>query len=244
MMDYLNNLFKIENKKNIGLKGLTDESFCVYVYDYFSKNDKSIVIVTPTLFEANKLLNSLDCNVDECISIKYRGDGWPGYTTVKDCNGNVFKMTYNDSWGQILGRDIMPMCRYCIDGVGELADISCGDAWYLAKDGYPDFSEHNGRNVVFCRNDLGAKLFDEIVNENRIYREQVENLTDYLGKIQYAQRERRETMLAKILASKILFRRTPKYSFKLLWNYFSGSNFETSFRVFKGSIKRILIGKM
>ena len=60
MMDYLTNLFKIDNKKNIGLKGLTDESFCVYVYDYFCKNNKSIIVVTPTLFEANKLLNSLE----------------------------------------------------------------------------------------------------------------------------------------------------------------------------------------
>ena len=55
MMDYLNNLFKIENKKNIGLKGLTDESFCIYLKNYFDKNDESVVLVTPTLFEANKL---------------------------------------------------------------------------------------------------------------------------------------------------------------------------------------------
>ena len=59
MMDYLANLFKTDNKKNVGLRGLSPESFCVYIYDYFMQNDKSIVIVTPTLFEANKILNSL-----------------------------------------------------------------------------------------------------------------------------------------------------------------------------------------
>ena len=67
MMDYLNNLFKIENKKNIGLKGLTDESFCIYLKNYFDKNDESVVLVTPTLFEANKLLNSLSTYTNDVL---------------------------------------------------------------------------------------------------------------------------------------------------------------------------------
>ena len=67
MMDYLNNLFKIENKKNIGLKGLTDESFCIYLKNYFDKSNKSVVLVTPTLFEANKLLNSLSTYTNDVL---------------------------------------------------------------------------------------------------------------------------------------------------------------------------------
>ena len=67
MMDYLANLFKIENKKNVGLRGLSPESFCVYIYDYFMQNDKSVVIVTPTLFEANKILNSLSSYTNDVL---------------------------------------------------------------------------------------------------------------------------------------------------------------------------------
>ena len=52
-------LFPIDNKNNIGLRGMTDTSFCLYINEYFHKFDKNIVIVTPSLFEANILLNEL-----------------------------------------------------------------------------------------------------------------------------------------------------------------------------------------
>ncbi len=34
------------------------------------------------------------------------------------------------------------------DGIGEMADVACGDAWYLTESGQADFSEHAGRNVI------------------------------------------------------------------------------------------------
>lgn len=47
------------DKNSYGLLGLTDESFCVYVNQLFEQNNRSIVILTPTLLEATNLLNSL-----------------------------------------------------------------------------------------------------------------------------------------------------------------------------------------
>ena len=47
------------NNTSYGLLGLTNESFCVYVNELFKENDKSIVILTSTLLEANNLLNSM-----------------------------------------------------------------------------------------------------------------------------------------------------------------------------------------
>ena len=58
-MNIFDNLFTIDKIKNIGLKGMTDESFCVYINKLFKEKNRSILILTPTLFEANKLLNSL-----------------------------------------------------------------------------------------------------------------------------------------------------------------------------------------
>ena len=52
-------MFKIDYKlDNIALKGMNDTSFCLYVNQIFNKN-KNIVIVTPTLFEANKIIDEL-----------------------------------------------------------------------------------------------------------------------------------------------------------------------------------------
>ena len=53
-------LFKIEKEvNNIALKGINDTSFCLYINEYFKLKKQNILIVTPTLFEANKILDEL-----------------------------------------------------------------------------------------------------------------------------------------------------------------------------------------
>ena len=47
--------FKYEN--NIGLLNVTDEFFALYIKKIFNEEQKGILVVTPTLFEANKLNN-------------------------------------------------------------------------------------------------------------------------------------------------------------------------------------------
>ena len=49
-MTTFNNI-PIHNIKNIALSGLTDEVFCRYINKVFKANDKSILIVTSSLFE-------------------------------------------------------------------------------------------------------------------------------------------------------------------------------------------------
>lgn len=93
------------------------------------------------------------------LSLQYRGNGWPGYFTVKFEDGNISQMTYNDSWGKILGRDLGFRCKICPDGIGLLSDIASGDAWNT-KNGYPDFTESNGKNFCFIRTQNGKVLFN------------------------------------------------------------------------------------
>lgn len=201
----------------------------------------------PSQEAQQNLLNKLGFSpttTDKCVSLRYRGNGWPGYTTAIDNTGKEYQMTYSESWGKILGRDLMLMCRFCMDGIGEAADISCGDAWFIGDDGFPDFSEHDGRNVVFCRTTKGKRLFDELITNGLIHAENYNNFSEDLAKIQYAQKERRETMLAKVLALKLLCKKTPHYPLSYLYKYYKGSNVKKSYQVFKGTIKRVLQGKM
>ena len=58
-MKKLNDIFKIKYKENIGLSGLTDESFSLLIDNWFKENNKDILIVTPTITDANNLLNIL-----------------------------------------------------------------------------------------------------------------------------------------------------------------------------------------
>lgn len=92
----------------------------------------------------------------EPVSLKYRGDGWPGYFTVKWADNTDFKLDYNESWGKVLGRELGFRCKICPDGIGMLADIAVGDSWNT-KNGYPDFTEGAGKSFVMVRTALGSE---------------------------------------------------------------------------------------
>ena len=56
-MNFLGDIFKFENNKTI--IGLTNELNCFFVLETFKKSHKNVIVLTSTLYEANKLYNSL-----------------------------------------------------------------------------------------------------------------------------------------------------------------------------------------
>lgn len=52
-------LFNFEHKNNMGITGLTDEFFCVYLSSLLKKEDKNLLVVVNSLYEANNLYSSL-----------------------------------------------------------------------------------------------------------------------------------------------------------------------------------------
>ena len=60
MNNFFDNLVDIRKEKNICLTGMTDEFFCVYLSKLFKEEKRNILVVTSTLYEANKLINSLN----------------------------------------------------------------------------------------------------------------------------------------------------------------------------------------
>ncbi|MBP3214294.1 MAG: Coenzyme F420 hydrogenase/dehydrogenase, beta subunit C-terminal domain [Bacteroidaceae bacterium] len=104
---------------------------------------------------------------DTPVALKYRGDGWPGKFTAQFDDGSTYQMTYNESWGKILGRDVAFRCKICPDGIGLLADIAIGDSWNT-KDGYPDFTESDGKCFCMVRTKDGASLMDAAAKEEYI----------------------------------------------------------------------------
>lgn len=115
------------------------------------------------------------------ISLKYRGDGWPGFFKAVWQDGTEYKMSYNESWGKILGRDVSFRCKICPDGIGMLADIAVGDSWNT-KNGYPDFTESEGRSFVFVRTEIGRQAITSACESGYIEKKQLE-----IDKIQYMQ---------------------------------------------------------
>jgi len=59
-MSFFEKILKFNNEKNIGLLNMTDEFFALYVKKLFESNDQGILIVTPSLYEANKIYSSVN----------------------------------------------------------------------------------------------------------------------------------------------------------------------------------------
>ena len=191
-----------------------------------------------------RLLNDLGVEQKECVFLKYRGNGWPGFATAIDKKGKEYRMPYRQAWGGILGRSIRPICRFCIDGIGEVADIACADAWYLDKNGNPLFEEADGRNIVFCRSEQGEKLFRLAVNAGYICCSDYPNWNNEIKEYQKYQLQRRTTMNTSILAMKTLGREVPKYEKGVLKFYAKEISYKEKVHRYLGTIKRILQGKI
>lgn len=110
---------------------------------------------------------------DEPISLKYRGDGWPGNFKAVFKDGSSYEMSYNESWGTMLTRTRGFRCKICPDGIGMLADVAVGDSW-STKDGYPDFTESEGRCFCMVRTVSGLEIMTEAEKEGYIEKKQLD----------------------------------------------------------------------
>ena len=197
----------------------------------------------PSELANRRLLEKMNCDYESLKSLKYRGNGWPGYATSIDKNGK-HQLLYREAWRDTLGRDIRLMCRFCLDGIGELADISCCDAWKIGSDKKPLFEECDGENAVFCRTSLGYKLFNDACEAGYIVSSSYPSYKKELKYYQRYQYDRRVTMLGSIIAMKLLKKGVPNYDFKVLNRYAKKYRVRTQIKRFIGTYKRAKNGKM
>lgn len=184
---------------------------------------------TKTLIEEAKM-------TETPYSIKYRGDGWPGEFEAKWKNGKSLKVSYNDSWGKVLGRTLGIRCKICPDGIGMLADISTGDSWNT-KDGYPDFTEADGKNFCFIRTQNGQELYQNAA-EAGVIQTQAYNM-DIIKDIHQYQYNRRIFAAWRILAIQIATNRLLKFEGLGLKQIMLKKNLLYGIKEFLGALARL-----
>ena len=192
---------------------------------------------TPS-YQANiELLKKMNLQEDQLSDFTYRGNGWPGKTTGLTKDGKVGTIDYEESWGKTLGRDLQNICRFCWDGVGSAADISCGDGWYI-ENGKPIFAERDGRNITFARTKKGDTLLNEMFRANKINLE-VEKDIGILEQMQPGQYMRKVAMFSRISAMRLMGKSVPKYNMRQLYHYAKKISIMENLRMFYGTIKRV-----
>ena len=108
---------------------------------------------TPTTGATLDLLTKLGIDPGRVNEVRYRGDGWPGNFMVSYNQREKEEiLTYKESW-HFLQKYRSFRCHLCPDGLGELADISCGDAWHRYSE-----QQDMGRSLVLVRSELGKQI--------------------------------------------------------------------------------------
>lgn len=102
-----------------------------------------------------ELLKKIGIDASSLSDLRYRGNGWPGYFAPRKTGGSEpkHKMSYRDSWAFL--RAFRPWsAQMWPDCTGELADISCGDAWHR------DSADNPGLSLVLVRTERGRAIID------------------------------------------------------------------------------------
>lgn len=165
-------------------------------------------------FKATKnIVEAMDIDMNNVSSIDYRKEGWPGYFRVIDKTGQKFKLSYSLTWMKLLGPTMQFRCKLCVDGIGHLADIVCGDAWdNFDKTGFPTFKNAPGKSLIITRTPQGEQLIEQLINQKeiKIFTE-IKNFRD-IDRMQPGQISKKKYFLARIIGLKLLFRMTPKFN--------------------------------
>ncbi|HEY3438992.1 MAG TPA: Coenzyme F420 hydrogenase/dehydrogenase, beta subunit C-terminal domain [Actinotalea sp.] len=141
--------------------------------------------------------------------LRYRGNGWPGRFVARTVEGSEVSASYEESWGDHLGRAVQWRCKICPDGVGESSDISAGDLWRTDDRGYPGFEEGAGVSALLARTPRGLRVVEEAIAAGVIVAELLD--LDEIAAVQPLQRKRRQTLLGRLVGARLAGRRPPRY---------------------------------
>jgi coenzyme F420 hydrogenase subunit beta len=189
---------------------------------------------TPSTQGTLDLLKGLDVPLQEVASVRYRGEGWPGKFKVSSHAGAQEKsFSYVESWGRLTG--YRPLrCHLCPDGLGRVADISCGDAWEKLPDG-----RDAGRSIVVARTERGQEILHRAMAAKYVELELVG--PSVVLAAQPSQINRNRELFGRLLAMRLLFVPVPRFVGFSLFNTWRELSFLRKARTILGTIRRVAL---
>ncbi len=195
----------------------------------------------PSAAGTGRILDRLGVAPEDVAAFRYRGDGWPGYATATLHDGTSRRMSYADSWGDILSKQVQFRCKICPDAVGTMADVACADAWYGDDRGYPSFDEQDGRSLVIARTAAGLALLDAARAAGAI--ETAPLPMTEIVRMQPAQARRKRQILSRLAAMAVAGRPLPRYRGLQLWQAAAQDSPLAQARSFAGLLRRFMQGR-
>jgi coenzyme F420 hydrogenase subunit beta len=163
----------------------------------------------PSARAVGRILDKLEVKASDVAAFRFRGDGWPGYATATLKDGSSQRMSYADSWGDILSKEVQFRCKICPDAVGAAADVACADAWHGDERGYPSFEEGDGRSLVMARTPAGVALLDAARAAGAVATEPLP-VGEIIG-MQPHQARRKRQVASRLWAMRVVGRPVPRF---------------------------------
>lgn len=114
----------------------------------------------------------------EVSYVRFRGHGWPGYTTIVLRTGKALKIPFPVLWNSGFGQYFCSkVCFLCSDQTAELADISFADPWTYQR------NIGMGKTLTLIRTKLGLDIVENAVKLGYLV---FEELPSHLYAVQYA----------------------------------------------------------
>jgi len=175
-------------------------------------------------------------NISELKSFQYRGNGWPGSTAAVKKNGEICKMEYAQSWGDILSKHAQLRCRLCPDSTGEFADISCGDPWYRKIE-----QSDQGQSLVLVRSNKGNEIIQNALKSEHISVRPAESCV--LSNSQVSVLKRKQQLWGRLRAMRFMWIPVPCFKGFSLFSNWKDSSVNEKVRSIVGTFKRMILRK-
>ncbi|MCT2398410.1 Coenzyme F420 hydrogenase/dehydrogenase, beta subunit C-terminal domain [Novosphingobium sp. HK4-1] len=192
----------------------------------------------PSHAGADRIVREMGLDPAKLARFRYRGNGWPGVARAETVDGQVAEMSYADSWGAHLSKEVQFRCKICPDAVGGVADIACADAWYGDADGYPSFEEQEGRSLIVTRTDKGEALFRSAVEAGALTASPIP-VRD-IDLMQPAQARRKRLVVARTMSCRLAGHAVPKMNGLDVKKAAGDASLGEQSRNFFGMLRRIL----
>jgi coenzyme F420 hydrogenase subunit beta len=195
----------------------------------------------PSETGALNILNGLGIPPDEVAEFRYRGHGWPGRATATTHDGRSADMSYEDSWGGYLSKQVQFRCKICPDALGGVADIACADAWYGGETGYPTFEELAGRSLIMSRTEGGDRFLRAAMEAGAVVAEPLE--VDQVDLMQPSQAHRKRLIAARVAAVRATLQPAPRMDGLMVGAAAKRAGVKESAHNFLGTVRRIVTGR-
>jgi coenzyme F420 hydrogenase subunit beta len=188
-----------------------------------------------------RILSAMGAAPAEVIGFRYRGQGWPGTAAATLQDGRVLTMSYAQSWGEYLSKEVQFRCKICPDAVGGVADIACADAWYGGESGYPTFEEQDGRSLIVTRSVAGEALFNSALLAGKLDAQPLD--VREIDLMQPAQARRKRLVAARTAALALTGNPRPRMAGVQVREAAMRAGLRETIQNCLGTVRRIVLGR-